>query len=120
MPTIRSDVARQPLRLWPGVLIVALMLVTRFGVPVVFPQFTAEAALAGLVGGIAIILWWLAFSRAAWADRLGAIVLMALAVFATWGISDVSMATGAMGALLPVLALPGLSVAFVGALVLTR
>ena len=117
---MRSDVPRQPLRLWPGVLIVALMLVTRLGLPLVFPQFTAEAVLAGLVGGVAIILWWLGFSRAAWADRLGAIALMALAMFVAWAISDVSMATGAMGALLPVLALPGLCVGFVGTLVLTR
>ena len=71
---------QKPLRLWPGVVIVVLQLLARFAVP----AFAPEAALYGLmggvfVGGLAIVVWWVFFSRAPWSERLGAIVLMVVA-----------------------------------------
>src|SRR5204863_6444266 len=79
----------------------------------------------GLIGGIfggalAIVLWWMFFSRARWSERLGAIVLMILAMFATKSIVHVSLATGAQGMLLYLLAIPGLCLAFVAWAVATR
>src|SRR5215469_2100021 len=53
------------------------------------------------------------FSRAPWAERLGAIALIGAAMFATSRFLDVSIATGAMGNLFPILAIPILSLAFV-------
>src|SRR5207302_5521443 len=64
-------------------------------------------------GGLAIVVWWVVFSRARWSERLGAVVLMVVTLFATSRIIHVSIATGAMGMLFPVLAIPGLSLAFV-------
>jgi len=62
--------------------------------------------LGGVVGALVIVLWWLFFSRAAWVERLGAIALMIVALYATSRIIDKSIATGAMGMLFPSWAIP--------------
>src|SRR5262245_27569124 len=111
---------RKPLRLWPGVVIVILQLLAKFVVPIFSPDFTIFGVLAGMVGGLAIALWWLFFSRAPWSERLGAIVLMIAALFVTSRLIDKSIATGAMGMLFPFLAIPVLGPAFVAWAVATR
>ena len=111
---------RKPLRLWPGVAIVTLVALARFVVPVFVPEAMIAGVLGGLAGGLAVVLWWLLFSRAPWVERVGAVVLMAAALFATSRLVDKSIATGGMGMLFPVLAVPVLSLAFVGWAVATR
>jgi len=118
---------KKPLRLWPGVVAAILLLLVRFVVPVVAPEATyfglpamVFGVLGGLVGGLAIVVWWLFFSRAPWPERLGAVGLMIVALFATSRIIHVSIATGAMGMLFPVLAIPVLSLAFVVGVVASR
>jgi outer membrane protein assembly factor BamB len=112
---------RKPLRLWPGVAIVVLQLLLRFVVPVVAPGATLYALIGGIFGGgLAIVLWWLFFSRAAWSERLGAIMLVIGGLLATKNIVDVSIATGAQGYLLYMLAVPWLCLAFVAWAVATR
>jgi hypothetical protein len=69
---------------------------------------------------LAIVLWWVFFSRAPWSERLGAIVLMIAGLIATKSIVHVSIATGAQGILLYILAIPGLCLAFVAWAVVTR
>ena len=76
--------------------------------------------LGGLVGGLAIVVWWVFFSRAPWSERLGAVVLMIVALVATSRIVHESIATGAMGMLFPILAIPVLSLAFVAWAVASR
>ncbi|MBI3210651.1 MAG: PQQ-like beta-propeller repeat protein [Candidatus Solibacter usitatus] len=80
-------------------------------------RLAVPAADVGVIGslacGVAILLWWLFLSRAAWADRLGAIAVMAASMYATSRLLHESIAKGAMGMLFPVLALPVLSLAFV-------
>ena len=119
--------ARKPLRLWPGVIAAALLLVLRFLVPLVFPNaqiFGVPAMLIGVMSGVLfgllIVVWWMFFSRARWAERLGFLALMIVAMFAASRIIHVSIATGAMGFLFYVLAVPTLTLAFVAALVATR
>jgi outer membrane protein assembly factor BamB len=111
----RSSIARSelPLRLWPGVTIVAVQWMVRFGLPLVWPDGTMFAVLGGLLGFAGVLTWWLFFSRAAWLDRVGAIVVMLASLAATYPLLDVSLATGAMGMLYPMLAVPGLCLAFV-------
>jgi outer membrane protein assembly factor BamB len=111
---------RKPLRLWPGVVIVIVQLLLRFAVPLVFPGALFIGVMAGPVGGLAAILWWLFFSRAAWSERLGATALMIAGLLVTKRLVDVSIATGAMGMLFPFLAIPWLSVALVTWAVATR
>jgi outer membrane protein assembly factor BamB len=105
---------------WPGVVIVILQLLFRFAVPVVAPDALLIAVMAVPIGALAVILWWLFFSRAAWSERLGAVGLMIVALLATRRIVDVSIATGAQGMLFPILALPLVSVALVVWAVATR
>lgn len=67
---------RKPLRLWPGVVAVALQWLAWFGVPAVVPGAGFYGVMGGIACGLAILLWWLFFSRAPWSERVGAIVLM--------------------------------------------
>src|SRR5437764_11845355 len=87
---------RQPLRLWLGVFAIALWLL-RFGIPAVIPDAILVGMLGALVGALALLVWWAFFSRVPWMDRLGAIVLMILALFATSRLIDKWIATGMMG-----------------------
>jgi outer membrane protein assembly factor BamB len=120
MAVPRPTDSRQ-LRLWPGVVIVILQWLLRFVLPGIVPDALLYGLLGGVFGGaLAIILWWLFFSRAAWSERLGAIVLMIVGLFATKSIVDVSVATGAQGMLLYILAIPGLCLALVVWAVATR
>src|SRR5687767_14499829 len=108
-----ESLSSRPLRLWPGVVIVALQWLARFGIPIVAPDQTMYAVIGGFAGFFAIAVWWLFFSRAAWFDRIAAIVLMIAAMAATFPFLDVSLATGAMGMIFPMLAIPGICLAFV-------
>ena len=104
---------RTPLRLWPGVLIVVLPWLVRFGVPIVEPDAIPFAVLGGLFGGVAVVIWWAFFSRAPRSERWGAVVLMIVALVATSRFLHVSIATGGQGMLFPIYAIPVLSLAFV-------
>ena len=116
MPIPRNE----SLRLWPGVVLVILQWLIRFGILVVYPEGTLYAVLGGLAGGLAIVVWWMFFSRAAWPERLGAVVLMIIGLYATSRVTDMSIAMGGQGFLLYVLAIPILSLAFVMWAVATR
>src|ERR1035441_4268699 len=87
MPIAQTDqpTPQKPLRLWPGVVAVVLQWLLRFGLKMVVPGFTGFkfGILAGLFGGLAIVVWWAFFSRAPRSERWGAIVLMIAALFAT-------------------------------------
>ena len=104
---------QKPLRLWPGVVIVMLQWLGRFGVPAILPDATPFAVLAGLLGGLAIIVWWGFFSRARRFERWGAIVLMIVAMLVTSRFIHESIATSMMGMTFVVYAIPVLSLAFV-------
>src|SRR3990172_5836688 len=111
MSQSKETTPRKPLRVWPGVVIVILQLVGRYVVPVFKPEALFVGVMGGVVGGLAIVVWWLFFSRAPWSERLGAILLMIAAMFATSRIVHESIATGAMGMLFPIIAIPVLSLA---------
>src|SRR5436190_325589 len=109
---------RKPLRVWPGVVAVVLQWLARFGIKEVIPGFQgfAWSGEGGIIGALAVVAWWLFFSRAAWTERLGAIVLMTAAMAATWGLKHESM-----GPLWVVAyAVPVLCLAFVSCAVATR
>ena len=115
MPIAQTEEPRlqKPLRLWPGVVIVVLQWLGRFGVPIVVPEARAFGVIGGLFCGLAIVLWWAFFSRAPRSERWGAVVLMIVALVATSRIIHVSIATAMMGMMFPVYAIPVLSLAFV-------
>lgn len=111
---------QKPLRLWPGVVAVTLQWLVRFGLPMVWPDGLMYCVIGGVAGAVLVVIWWLFFSRAAWVDRLGAVALMAAAMAVTPRILDRSLATGAMGFIFYILAVPGLCLAFVVAVAASR
>ena len=113
---------RKPFRLWPGIVAVVLQWIGWFVVPAVLPWSQAPfiGLLVGVLGGLAILLWWLLFSRAPWVERIGAPVLIVGAVILTKRVVHPSIAGGAMGMLLYVYAIPVFGLALVAWAVVTR
>jgi outer membrane protein assembly factor BamB len=71
------------------------------------------AMIGVLAGGLAIVVWWLFFSRAPWAERVGAILFALIAIFATSRVVHESVSNAGMGMMLPIFAIPVLSFALV-------
>jgi outer membrane protein assembly factor BamB len=97
--------------LWPGVVIV--LLVASYVIPMFVPEAFLFGLIGALVGALLVAVWWLFFSRAPWFERLGAVLLMAMALAATKPFLHVSIATAGQGNLLYIFAIPLLSLAFV-------
>jgi outer membrane protein assembly factor BamB len=97
-----------------------LLVFVRLALPALWPDLTIYGVLGGFAGAALILVWWLFFSRALWLERLGAIALMVAGLLVTRQFLDISISTGAMGGLLPLLALPPLAVLFVAWAVVTR
>jgi outer membrane protein assembly factor BamB len=117
---MQSASERPPLRVWPAVVILLLQWLLRFGLPVVAPDFTSVGVMVSLAAGVAIVIWWLFFSRAPWPERLGGIAVMTVALVATPLVLHPSIATGAMGGLFFILVIPPLSLAFVAWAAMSR
>ena len=70
-PVKPSDL--RALRVWPAVLLVALILVTRF-VPTFLEgglaKYWMSAMLGPMVCCLLLVIWWLAASRATWKERV--------------------------------------------------
>lgn len=111
---------RKPLRLWPGVAFAALLLLSIFVLPVVVPAAVIYGMLGGAVAMLAILVWWVFFSRAPWAERLGAIALMIVALAATRLVIHESIAGAGMGMLFYVYGLMSVSVALVFGVLVSR
>ena len=122
MATIETTLAppRKPLRVWPGVIAVGLQWLGWFVVPAIFPQAAIVALFSGVIGGLAIILWWLLFSRAPWIERIAALVLIVFALIGTKRVVHESISGGAMGMLMYILAIPVFSMGLVLWAVVTR
>jgi outer membrane protein assembly factor BamB len=108
-----NEAAVKPLRLWPGVAAVVVSWLVSLVVPAVAPDFAIVKLLAPVAGGAMVILWWLFFSRAPWLERLGAVLLMAIALRATKLIVHPSIENAGQGMLIYVFGVPVLSLALV-------
>ena len=117
-----GSIQQKPLRIWPGVIIVALQWFVRYCLPILFPGDKALmlGVFGGVIGGLAILIWWVFFSRAALFDRWFAILLMLVALAATSKIIDKSIATTMMGMMFPVYSILLMSLAFVVWAVVSR
>lgn len=116
-----GEMTRQKsLRLWPGVAAVAVMWLLRYVVPIVFPDAALFAIFGGLGLAVVVVVWWLFFSRAPWVERVGALVLMVIALAATKRFVHPSIAGGMQGMLLFVYAVPILCLALVAGAVVSR
>jgi outer membrane protein assembly factor BamB len=117
---INEPTPRKPLRLWPGALAAALMVLLFLGLPLVVP----DGHIFGLFGAIgcafAILVWWVFFSRAPWSERLGAVGLMVVALAATRFVLHESITGGMMGRMPVVFGIPVLSFALAAGAVASR
>jgi outer membrane protein assembly factor BamB len=111
---------QKPLRLWPGVVAGAILAVLLFGVPIFMPEAVGLTILIGAVLALLILIWWLFLSRAPWPERVGALVVMSVALLATSRVVHPSISNAGMGMLLPIYGAQLLSVALVVALVASR
>lgn len=104
-----------PLRLWPGVMIVAVQWLAWWVVPIIVSDSTAGlvSALGGILGGAAVCMWWVFFSRASRVERWGGLGLVVVAMAMTLRILHPSIAQGNMGFQFFLYAIPSLSLALV-------
>ena len=118
-PSDSSDRSRA-LRLWPGLVAVALQWLMWVVLPILVPEQGGTAVIGAFACGLAVVVWWLFFSRALWVDRLGALALMVVGVAITSRLVHPSIANGMMGFMLIVYAIPALCLALVAAVAITR
>ena len=110
----------KPLRVWPGAVFGALAGLLFFVLPAVSSSAGMIGAIGGLASALAVFVWWLFFSRAAWSERLGIVALMVVAVAVTYRLVDPSIAGGAMGYMLTLFSLPALAAGLGVAVFLSR
>jgi outer membrane protein assembly factor BamB len=109
-----------PLRVWPGVAAVALQWLIMFVLPVFAPEHGGTAIVGGVAMGLIVIAWWLFFSRATWAERLGALAFIVIAVIISTRLVHPSIANGMMGLMVYLFSIPVMSLALVAWAVMSR
>lgn len=111
--TTKSNQQPTSLRLWPGVLIVAIQWLIRFAVPAIEPKAMMYGVMGGVLFGLAIPVWWIFFSRASRLEKWGAFLLVKIALIGTTFLLDKSIATANMGLMFIIYSIPVISLAFV-------
>src|SRR4029453_5236971 len=61
-----QNTVSKPIRLWPGVVAAAVLLLVRLVVPLLLPDSAILGVIGAIVCALTIVLWWLFFSRAPW------------------------------------------------------
>ena len=108
-----ADAPRKPLRLWPGVALVAVLWLVRLGAPLVSSTWVLGGLLGGLAGALAILVWWAFFSRARWQERVVGVLLVLGALALTPPLLHESLATAGMGVLFFAYSVPVVGTALV-------
>ncbi|HEX5215682.1 MAG TPA: PQQ-binding-like beta-propeller repeat protein [Vicinamibacterales bacterium] len=99
------------LRLWPGLIGGVLLIFS-----VLRPLFTSDGGLgvlAGVLGALIVVIWWLFFSRAPWSMRLTTSGTIAVLMYLTYRAIDASIAGGMMGLMFPISAIQTVALALV-------
>ena len=129
MSSVRTNepATRKPIRLWPGVVLASLLLLGGFVAPQIAGEVEVFEMPVGMLGlftamasSIAIVLWWMLFSRARWADRVIALVVMAIAIVAIKFVVHPSIAGGTMGFLSYIVGLQTMTVGLVAGAAIGR
>lgn len=87
------------IRVWPGVLIVTLQLTGLFLVPIFFKAVSMVAALASVIGTLAILIWWVFLSRTSWLERFIALPLLLVPMWIASYFIHPSVQSGMMGSM---------------------
>jgi outer membrane protein assembly factor BamB len=111
---------KRSIRLLPGIILALLLILGRYGTPLVLPEFGIFGILSGVLFGLAIMVWWVFFSRASLIERWGAIVLVIITLLLTSLLLDKSLATAGQGFMFYIYALPLLCLVLVGWAIVAR
>ena len=113
--------SQRSLRLRPAVVIAVVQALVMLLAPIVVSD---SGVIFGMLGGVAgaalILLWWLVFSRAAWVERIGVVVLMVVTVLATRAIAHISIVGAGQGMLMYILPAPYLALGLVAAVAVSH
>jgi outer membrane protein assembly factor BamB len=117
-----EQINQKNIRLWPGIIIAIIQWVLWFVIPKFMSGGTAISisVFGGMLCGLAIIVWWAFFSRAARSERWIAIILMIVALVVIPFFTHKSIETGLAGMMFYVYAIPVLSISFVIWAVISR
>jgi len=110
---MRPDTPTAPPRVLPGLVIASLLVSVRYLVPLVSPDAAGYGLLGGLALSLITLVWWLFFSRLPQRERWIGLGLVILAMVLTRLLVHPSIATGMMGLMLPIYALPMVCIALV-------
>jgi len=111
----RESKDQKPIRLRPAIIIVSIQWISWL----VFPTFayaayaTAISVFSGMLGGLALLIWWMFFSRIPKMQRWIALVFMVLALFVMPKFTHETIRLGMGGLMFIVYALPTLCLALV-------
>lgn len=117
---LNEPTQQKPVILWPGVVLVILQWLVRYGLPALVPDAIGVGIFGGIFLGLAIVVWWLFFSRAPRFERWIAVPLMIISLVVTSQLLHKSIATAMMGMMFPVFSIPALCLVFVVWAVISR
>jgi outer membrane protein assembly factor BamB len=110
---------QKALRLWPGVVGASVIALSLLVAPFVISDGTL-VMLGGAVGALLVLVWWLAFSRARWLERVSALVAIVVAAVAMRPFLDPSVAGAGMGRMFYIFAVPAMCLGLVAWAMATR
>jgi outer membrane protein assembly factor BamB len=104
----------QRLRLWPGAVLVSVQWFLWAVLPVVAPEAAMYGFLGGVALGLAVLIWWMFFSRVPHLERWGALAVAVAAAYATRQLLvHPSIQGGHMGMLVGIYIVPVICLALV-------
>jgi outer membrane protein assembly factor BamB len=116
-PTAKTGKSSGPVnfRVWPAIILVAIQWIFWLILPALMPgdTITMLSVYGGFIGGFAILVWWLFFSRVPLPCRWVAFGLMILSTLAVTRLADPSITTGYQGMMIYNYIIPTLSLALV-------
>lgn len=116
---LKSGSARS-LRLWPGVILAIVLVLLRYVLFYIEPRSAFLSFMGGMFLSIAILVWWVFFSRAPKFEKWGGLIIIILSLAVINLLNDISIATANMGMMYIMYALPVVCVALVLWAALTR
>jgi len=102
-------------RVIPAIIIVVVQWIFWLIIPLLFHgnSITVVSIFGGMLGGLAVLVWWLFFSRLPLAFRWTGFLIMVLSVFGLTRLSDPSIATAYQGMMIYAYVIPTLSLGVV-------
>ena len=103
------------LKTMPAIIIVAIQWILRYGTTRVFDNdlVVSVGVIAGILGGLALLIWWIFFSGASKSEKWIATLLILLVSYISYTLADKSIQTAFQGFMYLIYAVPLMSLSFV-------